>query len=236
MEPDKDQAAQRPESPRIERFTVMKFINKLERTRLCLTLSAAALLIAGCGGNVKYPRYYTLNIPPALKPSPEGTHLPAGVAVRRFETPGYLRQGRIVYREAPETVDFYEYHRWAAEPGPTVTSAMIDRLRSARLFKLVTPYDSQEKPDYVITGRLERLDEIDYGGKVRVEAKISVALIDMRNGITLWAGEEAATSNVETSTVNAVVDAMSDAIQLSIDGLVANMGKQLLGAEVASTP
>src|SRR6266699_3767459 len=106
----------------------------------------AALLITGCGGRVRYPKYYTLDIVPALKPASDNARLPVAVAVRRFETPAYLRQGRIVYREAPETVDFYEYHRWAAEPGPTVTAGMIDSMRSAGLFSFVKPYDGQDKP------------------------------------------------------------------------------------------
>jgi len=56
------------------------------------------------------------------------------VAVCRFETSSYLREGRIVYRENPEESGFYEYHRWAAEPAETITAAMIDALRSLRFF------------------------------------------------------------------------------------------------------
>src|SRR5262249_4799871 len=97
-----------------------------------------------------------------LKLAPKGAPMAGVVSVRRFETPAYLRQGRIVYRETPEAVDFYEYHRWAAEPGPTVTAGVIDSIRSANLFSFVKPYDGQDKPEYLMTGRLERLDEIDY--------------------------------------------------------------------------
>src|SRR5438128_7096321 len=127
MELDTDQAAAGSGSPAKVRLTVTKIIN----------MALAALLIAGCAGKVRYPKYYTLDIAPPLQPAPDAARLTAAVAVRRFETPAYLRQGRIVYREAPEAVDFYEYHRWAADPGPTVTTGMIASIRSAGLFSFV---------------------------------------------------------------------------------------------------
>jgi len=226
MEPDTDQAAKRSESPSIGRMTV----TKMTKIAFC----AAALLIAGCAGSVRYPRYYMLEIPPSLKPALNSARVPLAVAVRRFETPAYLRQGRIVYREAPEVLDFYEYHRWAAELGPTVTTAVIDSIRSARLFSFVKPYDGQDKPDYLMTGRLERLDEIDYGGIVRVETKLSAELVDLRTGSTVWTGDATTTSNVETSNVNSVVAAMNRALQQNIDRLVSEMEGRLPGAAVAS--
>ncbi len=205
-------------------------------TKKVLTSSAcmALLLIAGCSGAVRYPKYYTLEIPAALKPAPNGARLAGVVSVRRFETPAYLRQGRIVYREAPEAVDFYEYHRWAAEPGPTVTAGVIDSIRSANLFSFVKPYDGQDKPEYLMTGRLERLDEIDYGGKVRVETRLSAELMDVRTGTTVWTGNAAAASDVETSNMTAVVAAMSRTLQLNIDQLVTDMQKQLPSSDAAS--
>jgi uncharacterized lipoprotein YmbA len=146
-------------------------MKKMTKTLLIASALIIVALMAGCmGGKVRYPKYYALEIAtaPTLKDKDEG--LPVAVAVRRFDTPAYLRQGRIVYREAPEEVGFYDYHRWAADPGAAVTTAVIDSLRSAQLFSFVKPYDGQDRPEYLLTGRLERLDEIDYGGVVRVEA------------------------------------------------------------------
>jgi uncharacterized lipoprotein YmbA len=159
--------------------------------------------------------------------------MPATLAVRRFETPAYLRQGRIVYREAPGEVGFYEYHRWAADPGATVTSGVIDALRLSRLFSSVEHYDGHNKPDYLLTGRLERLDEIDYGGGVRVEAKLTAQITNLRTGATLWSGSAAETLGVDTRTVSAVVSKMSDAVQASIDSLVASMEQQLSDAHMS---
>jgi uncharacterized lipoprotein YmbA len=197
--------------------------------RIVLIVSGliVVVLMAGCMGKVRYPKYYTLEIAPGAKPPVNDVRLPVAVAVRRFESPVYLRQGRIVYREVPEEVGFYDYHRWAADPGAAVTAAVIASLRSARLFSLVKPYDNEDQPECLLTGRLERLDEIDFGGSVRVEAKLSAELVNLRTGQTLWTGEAAETSKVATRDINSVVAAMSQAVQADINRLVAGMDDQL---------
>ena len=95
------------------------------------TVCTLTLLISGCG--VKYPSYYTLSIAPELKSDVSSTPRPVTVAVRQFETPAYLRQGRIVYSQTPGEVGFYEYHRWAVDPGAAVTTAMVEALRASFL-------------------------------------------------------------------------------------------------------
>jgi ABC-type uncharacterized transport system auxiliary subunit len=198
-------------------------------TRIVASVSGCAviLLMAGCGGKIRYPSYYALQLPPAPVPAVSDTRLPGTVAVRRFEVPSYLRQGRIVYREAPEEIGFYDYHRWAADPAETVTTAVIDSLRSSRLFSFVKRYDGQGQQDYLLVGRLERLEEIDYGSGVRVEARLSAELMNLRAGTTVWTGDADETLGVDTRNVNSVVAEMSQAIQKNIARLVASLNQQL---------
>lgn len=198
------------------------------RSWASVTACAAALLMASCGGKILYPKYYTLEIPPAPARAVNGTRFSGIVAVRRFDSAQYLRQGRIVYREAPEEIGFYEYHRWADDPAQMVTTAMIESLRSARLFSLVKPYDGHDQQDYLIVGRLERLEEIDYGNAVGVVAKISAELVNLRTGSTEWSDDAAETLKVDKANVNSVVLEMSHAVQKSIDHLVASLDQQTL--------
>lgn len=200
----------------------------MAKTLVSVSACAVTLLLAGCGGKILYPKYYALEIPAAPRPALSDTRAAVSVAVRPFETPPYLRRGRIVYRPVPEEIAYYEYHRWAAEPGETVTAAVIDALRSSQLFSFVTPYDGHDRQDYLLSGRLERLEEIDYGGDVRVEAKLSAELVNMRTGATMWTGDAAETLRVDTRTVNSVVVEMSHAVQRSIERLVASLDQQLL--------
>ncbi len=56
----------------------------MKNTLTTIVLSLAALVIlSGCGGKVRYPSYYTLNLPaPPDPPASENAH--ATVAIREF--------------------------------------------------------------------------------------------------------------------------------------------------------
>lgn len=191
----------------------------------CLLLGA--LLATGCA-KVRYPNYYTLAVAPTLSPANNGGHMLGPLAVREFNVPDYLRQGRIVYRESPTQVGFYQYHRWVSNPGSTVTTAIVGALRSSGLFSNVESDTTHMKPDFLLTGQLERLDEIDYGGEVRVEVKLSAQLHDVRRKCTVWSSDEAETGRVEKkATMNSVVIEMSRAVQKCIDSLLADMQRRL---------
>ena len=124
------------------------------------TLIFLASCLAGCGGAVKYPNYYTLHLPePPDPPAPENVH--ASLAIREFRSPTYLRQGAIVYKTSPEQIGFYNYHRWAVDPREFLTNAVADRLRASGNFAQVKIYDGRPGVDYVLSGRLEELEEID---------------------------------------------------------------------------
>jgi ABC-type uncharacterized transport system auxiliary subunit len=205
----------------------------MQRTMLLVaTVWALTLPISGCG--VRYPKYYTLSIAPALKEDVTSARRPVTVAVRRFETPAYLRQGRIVYSQTPGEIGFYEYRRWAVDPGAAVTTAMVESLRSGHLFSAVSPYDGQDRSDYLLTGRLEKLDEIDYGGNVQVEAKLSAELTNLRTGSIVWTGDATASSRVERRNVDSVVAEMSHALQGSMDQLLTGMEQQFSRTEISA--
>jgi uncharacterized lipoprotein YmbA len=191
-----------------------------------LSTVGVVLLVAAACSPIRYPTYYLLNVAPSSKPAASKVRRPAAVSVRCFDTPDYIRQGRIVYRDTPHVIGFYDYHRWAADPGATITAALIEAIRSARLFAAVVPYDGREQQEYVLSGRVERLEEIDYKGGVRVEVRLLAQIVDRRAGEAMWTGDETTTSNLETRTVASVVDAMSHAVEMSINRLVESLDRE----------
>ena len=193
------------------------------RNFLKLSVCATLLLMAGCIGKVSQPHYYTLEMAPATSSAESGRQVAATVAVSQFAAPPYLRQGRIVYRQSPEEIGFYEYHRWAVDPAETITAAMIDSLRSRELFPMVKRYDGRNAQDYLMTGRVEQLEELDYDGPVRVKAEISAELVNLRTGSTEWTGDASATFNVQESSVNSVVAQMNHAVENCVDQLAASL-------------
>src|ERR1700686_1858342 len=88
-------------------FRARRQRTKMKRTLTTIAVSLAALVVlTSCGGKVRYPNYYTLNLPAPPDPPPaENVH--AAVAVREFRAPAYLRQGTIVYKPSPEQIGLY---------------------------------------------------------------------------------------------------------------------------------
>jgi ABC-type uncharacterized transport system auxiliary subunit len=185
---------------------------------LMVTLSFA---LSGCG-RVRYPAYYTLNLPAPPDPPVPG-NVRTSIAVREFQSPGYLRQGPIVYRTTPEEVGFYEYHRWAADPGMLVTSAVVDHLRASGQFSMVSIYDGRPNNDYVFCGRLEKLEEVDYQAGVKVQVAISAQINRVTTGATVWSNAVSETGTVSQRNVRGVVSEMNRTVDLAINKLLATV-------------
>ena len=190
-------------------------------TALAITL-ALSIAFVGCAGKIRYPSYYTLHVPPPPDP-PARPDVHASLAVREFRSPGYLRQGPLVYRASAEQIGFYDYHRWATDPRQFVTVAIANRLRASGNFADVTMYDGRSHVDYIITGRLEKLEEVDYAGGVRVEVALSAQMTDIHTGLTAWANSASDIENVAQRNVPAVVSEMSHAMDRAIEKLLSSI-------------
>ena len=203
----------------------------MKRTLTTIVLSLVALVIlASCGGKVRYPSYYTLNLPaPPDPPAAENAH--ATVAIREFRAPAYLRQGTIVYKPSPEQIGFYAYHRWAINPCEFVTTSVIERLRASGHFARVKPYDGRPDIEYVLSGRLEKLEEFDYEGGVKVEVAISAQMTNLATGRTVWTNAVSEVGDVNKGNVPAVVSEMNRTMERAIEKLLSP-----LPADVATSP
>ena len=192
---------------------------RLTATLATLTMSACLM---GCVSGARFPAYYTLHVPPTLDvPIAGGTR--SSIAVREFHSPAYLRQGAIVYRASPEQVGFYQYHRWAVDPREFLTNAIIGRLRATGRFAEVRAYDGRADVDFVLSGGLEKLEEVDYEGGVRVEVELSAEITDPHAGKTVWANVASESERVDKRNVPAVVAEMSHAMDGAIQKLMASL-------------
>jgi len=180
------------------------------------------VFLTGCMGKVKYPAYYRLNLAPPTDPPIRGDTLPS-IAVREFRAPAYLREGPIVYLTSPEEIGFYEYHRWAVDPRQTITQAIVEYLRASGKFKLVKIYDGRNDVDYVFSGHLEKLNEVDNEGGVQVEVALSAQVTDIHNGNTIWANSAAEKGKVEGRKVSSVVAQMSNLTDRGIEELLKSL-------------
>jgi ABC-type uncharacterized transport system auxiliary subunit len=192
-----------------------------QATLLVITLGLS-MAVVGCAGKIQYPTYYTLHLPPAPDP-PARLEARTSVAVREFRSPGYLRQGPIVYRASAEQIGFYDYHRWATDPRDFVTTTIADRLRARGNFGEVKLYDGRSHADYIISGRLEKLEEVDYQGGVKVEVSLSAHMTDVRTGTTVWTNSASDIENVSQRNVAAIVSEMSHTMDRTIEKLLSSV-------------
>src|SRR6202162_4488407 len=195
-------------------------------------LSALALMLAivtaltGCGGNLRYPAYYTLNLPAPPDP-PAAENVRTSIAVREFQSPTYLRQGPIVYRTTPEEIGFYEFHRWAADPRTLGTRAVVDHLGAGGQFSMVSMYDGRPNNDYIFSGKLEKLEEVDYDSGVKVEVAMSAQITRVATGVTVWSNAVSETGPVPQRNVSGVVSQMTRTMALAINKLLSTVPASL---------
>ena len=197
------------------------------------------LVAAGCGGTIPKTHYYVLALP---APAPQVREpAPYTAAVMAFRAPDQLDQDRILFRPSAVEVDFYEYHRWAERPAATLTTAFVDRLRAQRLFANVSVFDGKGKPDYLIRGRLDRLEEVDYPEGVTVRVELSAEAVDGKTLKTVWTAEASHSGAVTQAEVKAVVaeisrgvDACLQQLTTSLDGFVRSLPPGPVPASSAS--
>jgi len=208
----------------------MRVRRTVTRSVFCL---AALLILTGCAGRVRYPDYYTLNLPaPPDPPAAEKEH--ASLAIREFRAPTYLRQGAIVYKASPEQIGFYAYHRWAMPPRDFVTNAIIERLRASGVFAHVTSYDGSRDADYVLSGRLEKLEELDYQGSVKVQVAISAEMTSIATGAIVWSNAVSEIGDVNKRDVPAVVSEMNRIMERAIEKLLTPMPASVVTGSTAA--
>jgi hypothetical protein len=84
----------------------------------------------------------------------------------------------------------------------------------------VKPYDGRRDIEYVVSGRLEKLEEVDYEGGVKVEVAISGQMTNLATGATVWTNAVSEIGKVDKRDVGAVVSEMNRTMERAIEKLL----------------
>jgi hypothetical protein len=98
----------------------------------------------------------------------------------------------------------------------------------------VKPYDGRPDTEYVLSGRLEKLEEIDYEGGVKVKVAISAQMTDLATGATVWTNAVSEVGDVNKRDVPAVVSEMNRTMELAITKLLSPMPADLATGPTAA--
>jgi ABC-type uncharacterized transport system auxiliary subunit len=199
--------------------------NRPERAVRATLALIGALAINACG-SARYPAYYTLHFEPSTQA--RASERPIGtMAIKEWGCPDYLCEGRIVYRPTPAEVGFYQYHRWAVSPRAMIAQYLGARIGARSLFTSVSGDESGMPTDFVLTGTLERLEEVDEGRQVAAVCTISAQLVDTRARAVAWSATATERVAVEQRDVAGVVKGLATAVRASVDRLVTDMELEL---------
>jgi hypothetical protein len=91
-------------------------------------------------------------------------------------------------------------------------------------------YDGRPNNDYVFSGKLEKLEEVDYESGVKVEVAMSAQITRIATGATVWSNAVSETGTVSQRNVRGVVSQMNRTVELAINKLLSTV-PQLLGSE-----
>jgi hypothetical protein len=104
-----------------------------------------------------------------------------------------------------------------------VTNAVIDHLCASGYFSLVSTYDGRPDKDYIFSGKLEKLEEVDYQAGVKVEVAISAQITRVATGATVWSNTVSEVGTVSQRTVPGVVSQMNRTLDIAISKLLSTV-------------
>lgn len=179
---------------------------RVSRTGLFGAALLGTLMLAGCGG-VPATHYYTVAMPAAAPAADAGT--PVTLDIARFSATQALRDDRILYYQSPTELNYYEYHRWTAQPAEMLAEFIARRLKASGAFSRVSLFPHSAPGDYILHGRLLNFEELDYeaGGHVRVALELS--LVRSSNHKVIWSETGRAERGIQGKGVAAVADALN---------------------------
>jgi len=196
-------------------------------------LMTAVLSISGCGGKIHRTRLYVLNVATPVALDPPKPVL-GSVAVREFIAPTFLKEGQIAYRPSSEQVEFYNYDRWAEDPRRMVTEIFAREVRARGIFQSVDMFDGQPSPEYLITGTLHNLEEVDQGSHVAIDVRVSARLLNLQTGEVLWQGASSKIGAVQERSTRRVVSELSRGVGSVVENLVSSMQARVSAVALSS--
>jgi ABC-type uncharacterized transport system auxiliary subunit len=201
-------------------------VKHTRRLRTPLMALAGTLALAACGP-ARYPKSYVLSFPTSTPPVSPLLQARGPVVVRDFQCPEYLCEGRIVYRPSAQEVGYYEFHRWATNPRQMITQYVAYAIQTTALFKAVALDEVGIQPAYLLTGNIQRLEELDQGGDVRAVCTISTQLINAETKSVVWHHTATETVPVQSRNIPGIVSSLSTAARMTVDDLVKSLQETL---------
>lgn len=180
-----------------------------------LFILAVILLAAGCAA-APNPIYYRVDyaIGPGEISQPP---LPLVLRVERLAASDPLNQPNILYRTTDRTIEYHPYRLWESPPVRLANHYLVQTLKASNRFKLVTVDRISQDPDLILTGWLNRFEEVDRPTGWWAEVEIEFELTTGDGKRTVATGRSQGSVKAAAKTTDAVAGAMAVALRQTID-------------------
>ena len=184
----------------------------MKRSLHAMIFLVAPVLAACAQPPLPQDHFYRLSVGapenPRAEPRFKGT-----LEVGRFVADGLTAGRPIVYGMAdrPYELHEYHYHFWTEPPPTMLRDQLVDYLRAAKVTTMVVTPEMRVEPDYVLAGRIKRLEKIN-GSPPRAVVELELALRRTANDELLFLGTYGVEAKAGADTVAAAVAAFNDAL------------------------
>jgi ABC-type uncharacterized transport system auxiliary subunit len=120
------------------------------------------------------------------------------------------------------------------DPRQAITQYVVESLRAQSVFKSVAVHERGSEAAYMLSGKIEQLEEVDHDRDVRVVCRISAQLLETRTRSVIWSHAASETISVEKRDMGGVVSSLSAAARTAADRLLTSMTEEVL-AKMAVT-
>jgi len=172
--------------------------------------------VAACGSPSPVPedQFYRLKV---QAPSKAGKVLfPGALEIDRFVADGLTAGRPIVYSESGKShqVKEFHYHFWTQPPTVMLRDELVTYLRARKVADLVVTPEMRANPDYVLTGKIKRLEKIN-GLPPRAVLEIELGLRNASGGKIIFLD----TYSMETESDGAGVSAAVKSLNTSLTAI-----------------
>ena len=177
-------------------------------------LGLAGILLAACAsGPGPVDHFYRLEATAPETPMPNPV-FPGVLEVDLFRSDALAGERLLLYRtdEASPEVRRQSYHYWVDPPPQMIQRELTGYLRAAGAATRVVTPDTRIEPDFVLRGRILRLERLLTGHAPRVLVRLEISVVSERNRALALLGSYREEQLADGTAVEASVVAFEQAL------------------------
>lgn len=188
---------------------------------------ALALVLTACGSAERVPedQFYRLSAAPPSKPAAKPL-FPGTIEVDRFVADGLTAGRPIVYSEdgKPYQVKEFHYHFWTQPPTVMLRDELVTYLRQAKVASTVVTPEMRVRADFVLTGKIRRLEKI-VGTPPKAVLELELVLRKASGGKLIFLDTYRMETPSDGSGVDAAVYSLNKSLSAIYGKFVADLSK-----------